>query len=206
MARVRRPYAPRLSLEDRRAQVLDGAVRVLVRDGYDGLSVDAIAREIGVTRPAVYRAFDGQAALFAALLDRQEARALEQLTAAVPGDLGAAGLDAFVGATVRRLCDMVVGDPDTWRPIFLASDGAPGAIRERIAHDRELVRLRFRGLLQIALRAPSAPGGADPDVLSHALVAIGEDFARRILEDPPSLDVDRIVETIEALLTLRPRP
>ena len=40
-------------------QLLDAALEVIARDGYAGVSIDAIAREAGVTRPVVYGVFDG---------------------------------------------------------------------------------------------------------------------------------------------------
>ena len=50
-ARPRKPYARRLSPEARREQLLDAALRVLVRDGFDQVTIEAIAQEAGVTRP-----------------------------------------------------------------------------------------------------------------------------------------------------------
>src|SRR5687768_7964136 len=92
---ARRPYAPRMAPEERRAQLLDAAIEVISRDGYAGVSVDAIAREAAVTRPVVYGVFANLEELLYALLDRQERRALEQLAAALPLDLGEQEPDAF---------------------------------------------------------------------------------------------------------------
>src|SRR3954451_21955701 len=86
--RKRRPYAARVPADVRREQLLDGALAVIVRDGYDAISIDAIAREAGVTRPVVYGVFDGLGPLLGALLDRQQERALGQLAAALPEQLG----------------------------------------------------------------------------------------------------------------------
>src|SRR5436305_1045996 len=82
----RRPYTPRLPVEQRREQLLDAALRVIGRDGYSGVSIDAIAREAGVTRPVVYGAFERLEPLLYALLDRSEQRALAQLMAALPAE------------------------------------------------------------------------------------------------------------------------
>jgi AcrR family transcriptional regulator len=38
---------------DRREQLLDAALRVINRDGYGGVSIEAIAREADVSRPVV---------------------------------------------------------------------------------------------------------------------------------------------------------
>jgi AcrR family transcriptional regulator len=204
MARTRRPYTPRMPMPERREQLLDAALHVIARDGYGGVSIDAIAREAGVTRPVVYSAFGGLEPMLYALLDRQEQRALAQLASAVPLDVSAA-LDpvAFAARTVRTLYDLVAGDPLTWRPILLAPEGTPPPVRERISRDRELVRRRVQALLEFALRSrpvEEAPPGLDTEVLSHACLAIAEYFGRRILEEPEPPDRERLAATVEALL------
>jgi len=85
-------------MAERREQLLDAALTIIDRDGYDGVSIDAIAREAGVTRPVVYGAYDGLGPLLTALLDRQQERALAQLFAALP--LGADDADPL--AVVER--------------------------------------------------------------------------------------------------------
>ena len=83
---ARRPYAPRLPREERREQLLDAALAVIDREGYAGASIDAIAREAGVTRPVVYSAFENLADLLYTLLDRHEQRALTQLLEALSAE------------------------------------------------------------------------------------------------------------------------
>lgn len=207
MAPARRPYAPRMAVEDRRRQLLDAALQVIARDGYRGVSVDAIAREAGVTRPVVYGVFDGLEPLLSALLDRQEERAMAQLAAALPLDLGARQPDAFLAAAVRELVAVVAGDPLTWRPILLAPEGTPPAVRARIDRDRDVVRSRIEALLAAGLALRGGPPGIDTAIAAHALVAVAEHFGRLILDDEQELDTDRLVATVEALLTaLRPEP
>jgi AcrR family transcriptional regulator len=205
MARARRPYTPRMPIPERREQLLDAALHVIARDGYGGVSIDAIAREADVTRPVVYSAFGGLEPLLYALLDRQEQRALAQLAGAVPLDVGAARDPvAFASRTVRALYDLVAGDPLTWRPILLTPEGTPPPVRERIARDRELVRGRVQSLLELVLASmpvEAVPPGLDTEVVSHALLAIAEYFGRRILEEPEPPDRERLAATVQALLT-----
>jgi AcrR family transcriptional regulator len=205
----RRPYAARVPLEVRREQLLDAAIRVIVRDGYDGVSVDAIAREAGVTRPVVYGAYDGLGPLLEALLDRQQARALDQLARALPDRLTPGGGDPEqqVLGTVRALVDTVVSDPLTWRPILLAPHGTPEPVRERIDADRERVREQLAGLLAagLAMRGDVEPR-VDVEVASHALVAVLEHFGRLLLEEPERFDADRLVELARLLLGAFTRP
>ena len=112
-ARKRRPYAARVPIEERRTQLLDAALRVIDRDGYDGVSIDAIAREAGVTRPVVYGAFDGLGPLLTALLDRQQQRAITQLFAALPTETATDPV-AVVDLSGPRLHQMLLDDPVTW--------------------------------------------------------------------------------------------
>jgi AcrR family transcriptional regulator len=189
--------------EQRREQLLDAVIAIIARDGYAGISIDAIAREVDVTRPVVYGVFDNLEQLLYALLDRQEQRAMAQLLEAMPDDLlGAAAAtepDSLILATVRRLAETVAGDPMTWRPILLAPEGTPKAVRERIERDRELVRRRIEGLLAagLALRGVT---GVDTEIASHAAIAAAEHFGRMLVAEPPGVEVDRLLSAIESLL------
>ena len=83
--RQRRPYAARVPIDVRREQLMDAALAVINREGHGGLSVDAIAKEAGVTRPVVYGAFDGGLGeLVTALLDRQQVLIFGRFLQAMP--------------------------------------------------------------------------------------------------------------------------
>lgn len=183
----------------RREQLLDAALAVIERDGYDGISIDAIAREADVTRPVVYGVFNGLSELLYALLDRQEERALNQLFGALPTDLGVGDPDAYLVAAVRHLIEIVREDPHTWRPILLSGEGTPVVVRERIARDRDLVRKRIEWLLEAGLRLRGGPA-IDTEMASHALIAIAEYFGRMLIEQPDQFEADRLVGGIERVL------
>ncbi|CCH77057.1 Transcriptional regulator, TetR family [Nostocoides japonicum T1-X7] len=59
----------RMAVEDRRALVLDAAMRAFARGGYAGTSTDAVAREAGVSQPYVVRMFGTKLALFLDVFD-----------------------------------------------------------------------------------------------------------------------------------------
>jgi AcrR family transcriptional regulator len=197
--RRRRPYTPRLPPEARREQLLDAAIAVIAREGYGGISIDAIAREANVTRPVVYGVFDGLGPLLYALLDRQEQRALSQLLDALPTNLGLENPDAYLIAAIRRLVDVVTTDPLTWRPVLLTADGMPAEVRQRIESDREVVRERIEFLLQAGLQLRGGPE-IDTELASHALIAVAEYFGRMLIERPEAIDADRLVGGVQALL------
>ena len=198
---TRRPYAARVPADVRREQLLDAAIAVIVRDGYAGVSVEAIAREAGVTRPVVYGVFDGLTPLLTALLDRQEARALSQLEEAMSDDASLlTSPDEFLVNGAVRMIDAITDDPHTWRPILLAPSGTPEMVRERIERDREQVRRQIGRLLEVGLAIRGGPK-LDVEVVAHALVAVLEHFGRLLLEDPQRFETDRLVAAIRGMLS-----
>src|SRR5438105_15473421 len=80
----RRGRAAHLGPERRRPLVLDAAFELFLEHGYDGTSMEAVAHAAGVTKPVVYDCFGSKEELFTALLQREEARVLGQIAAALP--------------------------------------------------------------------------------------------------------------------------
>ena len=55
-----------------REQLIDAALEVILEQGYGGVSIEAIARRAGVTRPVVYDHFTNLGRLLHALVEREE--------------------------------------------------------------------------------------------------------------------------------------
>src|SRR5437763_16952840 len=100
--RARRPYAPRMPPEQRREQLLDAALSVIVEQGYGGVSIEAIARAAGVTRPVVYDHFPNLARLLHAVVEREEQYSLGELDAVVPDPPVEGEPVELLGLGVRR--------------------------------------------------------------------------------------------------------
>lgn len=196
----RRPYTPRLPPDERRTQLLDAALAIIARDGYAGVSIDAIAKEAGVTRPVVYGVFDGLGSLLYALLDRTEERALSQLLGALPEDIGDGARGDVIVRIVRGMVDAVKADPLTWRPILLAPEGTPPAVQERIARDRDLMRERFEALMKMAIAERPGAEQIDTGMAAHALIGVAEYFGRLIVTDPDAFDTERLTLAVGSLL------
>src|ERR1700751_1899439 len=84
----RRPYAPRLPPAQRREQLIDAALEVIIERGYARISIEAIARAAGITRPVVYDHFPNLNRLLHAVIEREERISLEQLAQVVPEEPG----------------------------------------------------------------------------------------------------------------------
>ena len=195
-----------MPIEERREQLLDAALAVIVSDGYDRVSIDAIAKRAGVARSVVYGAFENLDALLTALLDRQQARAFERLLRTVPDAGGLSDPAAFASEAVRRMADMLHQDPDTWRLILLPPGNMPVVVRDRIEADRERFRLLVERWLSLTLADRSDPG-LDAQVLAHALVACAEHFGRVALTEPEKFDLPRLTGQVRVILgALWPTP
>lgn len=196
----RRPYAPRVPIAERREQLLDAALAVIVSDGYQRVSVDAVAKRAGVTRSVVYGAFDNLDALLGALLDRQQARAFAALLETVPSRADLRDPIAFASEAVRRMSAMLREDPDTWRLILLTPGTTPAVVRDRIDADRERFRRQVESWLSVVL-ADRGESALDPQVLAHALVACAEHFGRIALTQPGRFDLAHLLGQVRAILS-----
>ncbi|MFF4364195.1 TetR/AcrR family transcriptional regulator [Streptomyces sp. NPDC001604] len=197
--RKRRPYAPRVPIAERREQLLDAALAVIVSDGYDRVSIDAIAKKADVARSVVYGAFENLDALLTALLDRQQARAFGRLLESIPSTQDLRDPAAFAAEAVRRMSAMLREDPDTWRLILLTPGNMPTVVRDRIEADRERFRLQVEEWISIVLADRSGPA-LDPQVLAHALVACAEHFGRIALTDPGRFDLPHLIDQVQVIL------
>ncbi|WP_182378747.1 TetR/AcrR family transcriptional regulator [Nocardioides sp. WS12] len=200
VARKRRPYAARVPMAERREQLLDATLRIIDRDGYDGVSIDAIAKEAGVTRPVVYGAFESLGPLLMALLERQQQRALMQLFGALPQDLGEGKPADLIRQAGPALHQMLLDDPVTWRAILQSATHAPEAVRERVEADREQVRHFVEQLV-----VGTVGRRADAEVLSHAVIAVLERFGQLVIADPERFTAERLTDAVAALLGRAPR-
>ena len=68
-----------MSADERREQLLDVTKEIVGEQGFHAVSIEAVARGAGITRPVVYGHFDDLPGLLEAMVDREGTRALAQL-------------------------------------------------------------------------------------------------------------------------------
>jgi AcrR family transcriptional regulator len=182
--RGRRARAAHLGPERRRPLVLDAAFDLFIERGYEGASMEAIARAAGVTKPVVYACYPSKEDLFKALLHREEERVLGEIAAVLPG----AGDDAE-GALVEGLTAFlraVAESPQAYRIIFLGEGGVNASVARRVRRGRE------RQVEAVAATARSWLAGrrietdldATARLVGQVTVSLAEAGARAILRDP----------------------
>ena len=62
-------------------RILQAALRRFARDGFEAASMSEIAADVGITKGAVYRHFDGKAAILTAIAERMAAVDAERAAA-----------------------------------------------------------------------------------------------------------------------------
>lgn len=186
-----------------RARLVDAAERVFARRGYQGASVDEVAREAGFTTGAVYSNFGGKEELLLAVYEEViEARRREMLEAAAAGGDGAerraaAVADQWMRRVAERSDSMVMlielwshaMRDETFRREFGPRFGALriviGRLAEEIAAERGT---------ELAL---------PPEEMGTVLKALGNGFALEKLADPDGVPDELFGRAVELLLGAR---
>ena len=190
----------RMSAAERREQLLDVTKELVGEHGFHGVTMEAVARRAGITRPIVYGHFHDLRGLLQALLDRETERALAQLSEILGDDLIAAEArtEALLAAT-RGYLEAVRADPVTWRLILMPPEGAPEVLREHIARGREAV---LAVLADVVRPGSGGPGLASPDppLTARMLSALADEAARLLLTEPDEYPLERLLEHSRWLL------
>ena len=187
----RRRYAPRMAPAERREQLIDAALAVILEQGYGGVSIEAIARQAGVTRPVIYDHFPNLGRLLHALVEREERISLEQLEQVVPEELGGRDPVDLLSSGVRRFLEAVASRPATWRIILLPLEGTPKVVRDHVETNRARTLERIARLVRWALDSPDLPQDLDVELTARAILVMGEDAGRTLLTDPASYAPER---------------
>jgi AcrR family transcriptional regulator len=204
--RTRRRYAPRMPPDQRREQLIDAALGVILDQGYSGVSIEAIARAAGVTRPVVYDHFPNLGELLQALIAREEQYALDQLREIVPESPGDFEPTELLLASIRRFLDAVAARPATWRIILLPPVGNPTIVRQLVEKNRADTLAQIEHLVRMTMTRPEIPADIDVELVARAIRDLGEEAGRMVLTDPERYSPERYERfTARTLSLLWPR-
>lgn len=187
---------------ERREHVLDAALRVIAEQGYEGVSIEAIARTAGVTRPVIYDHFPNLGELLQALIDREERLALSQVASVIPSpeDDEAADPVALLAAGVRRFLEAVVSRPATWRLILLPLDSTPGIVRRYVETNQDRVLDWLQQLVRMATEGDALSETLDAELAARAIMTLSEEAGRLVLTDPQHFSPQRYEAFVLAVL------
>jgi AcrR family transcriptional regulator len=177
--------------------VLDAALRLLSARGYSALSIEAIAREAGVSKTVVYDSYGGLGQLMQALLEREEQGALRSLAEAAPALGDGRDPPAALIAWARSLAHAVSGNPASWRLVLIPPAGTPELVREHVQRGRDIALDQAR-VLAGALLAEDPT--IEVELAARSILAIAEEGARLLLDDPGEFTPERLSAFVGAVV------
>jgi AcrR family transcriptional regulator len=155
------------------AEIKDVALRQLAEGGPQALSVSAIAKQLGVSGPALYRYYAGRDALLTELILDAYADLTTALTAAEPD----------LASTVAAFRAWATAQPHRYRLLFAAP--LPGYD----AHDDRLVAASLGAMVLLLTRVDAASPEPSP-TLAGELAAWAQ--SRGLAETPPAVALNAI--------------
>ena len=195
---------------ERREQLLDVTKALVGKQGFHDVSIEAIARGAGITRPVVYGHFKDLDELLEAMLEREARRALGQLAEVLPiaakpasllGEAGGRSLPMQLGeggdrraallAALRGYLETIQADPVTWRLVLMPPEGAPQLLREQVTRGREAVIAVLAELVGPGL-SPDNPS-PDPQLTARLLSSVSDEAARLLLTKPDEYPLERLL-------------
>jgi AcrR family transcriptional regulator len=186
--------AVRLTADARREQLLDATKSLAAQKGFHAVSIEAVAREAGITRPIVYGHFRDLSKLLEALVEREGVRALAQLAEVLTPALENPDPRERMEEAMRAYIEAVGADPDTWRLVLMPTEGAPASLHRQIDEGRDAIV----GQLAAAVRPGLDP--PDPELTARMLSAVADEAARLHLRDSGRYPVARIMAQVGWML------
>ncbi len=185
MARIR--TAPRKAPSPQRSRatvesIVDATARVLVREGYDALSTNKVAREAGVSVGSLYQYFPGKEALVAAVMERHSSRMQENIAERMRSARPAATPEEVATELIRAMLGALQAEPRLHRVLVeqVPRIGALRRLHELFSNYERLVEAwleEHRELIEVK----------DAKMASFVLVAAVEGLVNRATLDRPDL-------------------
>jgi AcrR family transcriptional regulator len=194
------PAGQRVPRAVRREQLLNVTLALVAEEGFDALSMEAVARRAGVNRVVVYRSFPNLQLLLVALLRREDRRLRETLDSLLPTAPGGASPGRLLGDSFAKFLGAVVSQPRTWGVALLRPESAPLALQKIVNRRRAQLARRLEPLVRWGLDDAAE---LDVEILSRMLLSVAEEQGRLALEDP-EFPVKRLIESSWVLLEALP--
>ena len=181
-----------------RARLLDAAQAELRERGYEGTSLQAIARRAGLTKGAVYWSFRDKQDLFRALVDERidaRVRELMAITETSPADIATApAVSAGLARLVREQPELVLILFEQWAQAVRDPDLRPAYVRRQGALREALAR---------ALRArhdtTGVPLAYPAERLATIVLALGAGLAMGALVEAEAITDDLLGDALQLL-------
>ena len=186
-----RPKRTRLTPETRRGQILDETTRLILEEGLHAVSMERVAREVGISKGLVYNYFPTREAVLAALLHREQTELRDRGMATA---LQAASYDDLIRQTTRLYLEQT-RDRGALINVLLSDPSVARLMEDDSRTERERT---FRFFVRATRRAYDLPlplAIAAVDMLA----AVTDQAGKRVAAG--QLDVDPATEMCVELIT-----
>jgi AcrR family transcriptional regulator len=174
-----------------RTAVLERSVQMASREGLEGLTIGALAADLGVHKSSVHALFGSKEELQLATLAAARAILIEHVVApALSSSVGLARLRA-IG---ESWCDYLAGEVFSGGCFLCAAsaemDGRPGPVRDAVASVMGEWIAVLRANIEAAIAARELHRGVDAEALAFRLNALGmaANWQRQLLADPAGVE------------------
>lgn len=208
---VEAPSRSQRRRERSREEILDAARSLLESRGPQALTLDEVARAVGLTKAALYYYFPSKDALLGELQHRAFERMSQQLHDAVEATAaGPEALRALIRATVTQYAPRM----NDFRLTFLQPQLAAEALKatpEALARLRPLNDLAFAGAAKRVQAGRSGRAGVPPRLLAFLahLSALGVLTMKGLVEafdDPLRYSDEELIEALSRVFEAAARP
>ena len=196
-ATARRPRAPRLSPEARRASLIEAGIHVVARRGLSGARPVDVAEEAGVSEATIYAYFPNREALIDAVLDEVGRHFVAITRPPFETDLPLPKRFANVFAAISASVDE---DPDHARVWFDWASAMRGELGPRFLEAQAGMTVVMADAVRATPKKDRAGLEMHAEDVAHLVLAAGEMMARMQISGRPPREVQRFVRsTLRAL-------
>jgi TetR/AcrR family transcriptional regulator, transcriptional repressor for nem operon len=199
MVTTTEPVPKRRRREETRQRLMESALGVFARNGYERATVDEIVREAGFSKGAFYVHFEAKEDIFWAMLDERVNRQLEAFRGAVNPDLPVAENLKLVLSSLFSLNQ----DDPSWSALFMeftAHASRDKKVREQLA----AMYRSWRSFAVETLNAGRETGLVRPEIdvefAASLLIAIVEGSIMQSRLAPDSFDLEATVAPLSRFL------
>jgi AcrR family transcriptional regulator len=152
--------------------VLDRALAVFWRKGYEGTSLPDLTRAMGINRPSLYAAFGNKEGLFRRALDRYAEGPAAYVRRALDGPSARVVARRLLRGTIELLTDRRNPGGCLLVQGALACGAAAESVRRELVARRVAGEAAVRRRFERALAEGDLPAGTDPADLARYLVTV----------------------------------
>jgi AcrR family transcriptional regulator len=174
-----------------RTAVLERSVQMASRDGLEGLTIGALAADLGVHKSSVHALFGSKEELQLATLAAARAVLIDQvIVPALSSDMGLPRLYAIGEAW----CDYLASDVFSGGCFLCAAsaemDGRPGPLRDAVASVMREWIVVLSANIEAAITVDELPADVDAAAVAFRLNALGmaANWQRQLLNDPSGIE------------------